>query len=139
MKKSANECIVQAKQLADAATNAKKTLLAEVFDGALNDLWTDLFRRLVKSDRFTPQLKLERRGRELRTQITGHAEGVTVFDHAGSVLSAGNFNTAALSLFLSVHLLEQPKHQVLLLDDPVQNIDDVHIIQLAGLPTNDSL
>lgn len=131
--KSADECITQAKALAEAATTAKKILLEEVFDGALNDLWKDLFRRLVKSDRFTPQLKLERRGRELRTQIEGHADGVSPFDHAGSVLSAGNFNTAAVSLFLSVHLLEQPKHEVLLLDDPVQNIDDVHVIQLASL------
>ncbi len=131
--RSADACVKEGKALGTAATNAKKTLLEEVFDGALNGLWRDLFRRLVKADRFTPQLKLERRGRQLITRIEGHADGVNPFTHAGSVLSAGNFNTAALSLFLSVHLLEQPKHQLLVLDDPVQNIDDVHVVQLASL------
>jgi exonuclease SbcC len=131
--KRVEECIKEAKALATAATNAKQILLDEVFAGPLNDLWRDLFRRLVKSDRFTPQLKLERHARQLRLQIEGRTDGTDPFDHAGSVLSAGNFNTAALSLFLSVHLLEQPKHQLLVLDDPVQNIDDLHVVQLASL------
>jgi exonuclease SbcC len=129
----ADGCIREAKILAEAATRAKKTLVEEIFEGTLNDLWRDLFRRLVKSDRFTPQLRLERQGRQLRTQIKGYADGIEPFEHAGSVLSAGNFNTAALSLFLSVHLLEKPKHQLLVLDDPVQNMDDVHVVQLASL------
>jgi len=59
---------------------------------------------------------------------------VSPFDHAGSVLSAGNFNTAALSLFLSVHLLEQPKHEVLLLDDPVGIPDDAE--RRSGMQPN---
>jgi exonuclease SbcC len=45
----------------------------------------------------------------------------------------GNLNTAALSLFLALNLVETPKHQVLLLDDPVQNMDDMHVIQFASL------
>jgi exonuclease SbcC len=128
------ECIKLGKEVAAAAVSAKKSLLENLFDGALNGLWKDLFKRLVKADRFTPQLKLTQgRGRQLRTHIEGHADGVTPFGHVGSVLSAGNFNTAALSLFLSVHLMESPKHQLLVLDDPVQNIDDIHVVQLASL------
>jgi exonuclease SbcC len=128
-------CVTQARTLVTAAVNAKKTLLDDVFDSTLNGLWKDLFRRLVKSDRFTPQLKLiQKRGRQLQINIEGHSDsGVSPFAHVGSVLSAGNFNTAALSLFLSIHLLEEPKHEVLVLDDPVQNIDDVHVVQLASL------
>jgi DNA repair protein SbcC/Rad50 len=49
------------------------------------------------------------------------------------VVSASNLNTAALSLFLSLNLIQNPEHRVLLLDDPVQNMDDIHVVQLAAL------
>lgn len=45
----------------------------------------------------------------------------------------GNVNTAALSLFLSLHLIEAPRHRTLILDDPVQSMDDVHVINFAAL------
>ena len=61
------------------------------------------------------------------------ASGIAPFEQLAAVLSAGNLNTAALSLFLSLHLIEEPKHRVLVLDDPVQNMDDVHVVQLASL------
>jgi exonuclease SbcC len=49
------------------------------------------------------------------------------------VLSAANLNTAALSLFLSLHLVAQPRHRVMVFDDPIQSMDDVHVAQLANL------
>jgi exonuclease SbcC len=50
-----------------------------------------------------------------------------------AALNAGNLNTAALVIFLSLHLIESTGPQLLLLDDPIQNIDDVHVTQLAAL------
>ena len=49
------------------------------------------------------------------------------------MLSAGNLNTAALSLFLALHLAVDPVIPCLVFDDPVQAMDEVHVAQFAGL------
>ena len=49
------------------------------------------------------------------------------------MLSAGNLNTAALTLFLALHLSLEPKLPWLLIDDPVQSMDEVHIAQFAAM------
>ena len=51
----------------------------------------------------------------------------------GTMLSAGNLNTAALTLFLALHLSVKNRLPWLILDDPVQSMDDVHISQFAAL------
>lgn len=49
------------------------------------------------------------------------------------MLSAGNLNTAALTLFLSLHLSVEPLLPWLVIDDPVQSMDEVHIAQFSAL------
>jgi exonuclease SbcC len=49
------------------------------------------------------------------------------------MLSAGNLNTAALTLFLALHLTAKPALPWLLLDDPVQSMDEVHVAQFAAV------
>ena len=49
------------------------------------------------------------------------------------MLSQGNLNTAALTLFLALHLSVPQRMPWLVLDDPVQSMDDVHIAQFAAL------
>ena len=49
------------------------------------------------------------------------------------MLSAGNLNTAALTLFIALHLTVSDQLPWLILDDPVQSMDDVHIAHLAAL------
>ena len=49
------------------------------------------------------------------------------------MLSAGNLNTAALSLFLALHLAVNPVIPCLVFDDLVQAMDEVHVAQFAGL------
>ena len=49
------------------------------------------------------------------------------------MLSAGNLNTAALTLFLALHLSTEPRLPWLMLDDPVQSMDEVHVSQFAAL------
>ncbi len=49
------------------------------------------------------------------------------------MLSAGNLNTAALTLFLALHLSVEEKLPWLVLDDPVQSMDELHIAQFAAL------
>ncbi|GMA74929.1 hypothetical protein GCM10025880_13460 [Methylorubrum aminovorans] len=49
------------------------------------------------------------------------------------MLSAGNLNTAALTLFLALHLSVDARLPCLVIDDPVQSMDEVHIAQFAAL------
>jgi DNA repair protein SbcC/Rad50 len=51
----------------------------------------------------------------------------------GAMLSAGNLNTAALTLFIALHLSVVAKLPWLILDDPVQSMDDVHIAHFAAV------
>jgi exonuclease SbcC len=61
------------------------------------------------------------------------ATGALSEAHPVPMLSAGNLNTAALTLFLSLHLSVPRTPPWLILDDPVQSMDDVHIAHLAAL------
>ena len=49
------------------------------------------------------------------------------------MLSSGNLNTAALTLFISLHLAVAPTVPVLVIDDPLQSMDEVHISQFVAL------
>jgi exonuclease SbcC len=49
------------------------------------------------------------------------------------MLSAGNLNTAALTLFLALNLAVPPRLPWLFLDDPVQSMDEIHVAQFAAL------
>ena len=49
------------------------------------------------------------------------------------MLSAGNLNTAALSLFIALHLAVEPTVRCLVFDDPVQAMNEVHVAQFAAL------
>ena len=50
-----------------------------------------------------------------------------------AMLSAGNLNTAALTLFLALNLSVKKQLPWILLDDPVQSMDEVHVAQFAAL------
>ncbi|MCH8294354.1 hypothetical protein IH992_25005 [Candidatus Poribacteria bacterium] len=132
--KKVDVSVKKAQKLARTAVSVKEKLLAQGFNKTLNDLWLDLFKRLVRpNERFKPQLETTLGRGNIHAEIQGVAEGVEPFKQLAAVLSTGNLNTAALSLFLALHLIEKPKHQLLVLDDPVQSIDDVHVVQLANL------
>jgi DNA repair protein SbcC/Rad50 len=72
---------------------------------------------------------------------TGPVEAIleTIYRRGGkggnprTMLGAGNLNTAALTLFLSLHLSVKPELPLLVIDDPVQSMDEVHIAQFAAL------
>ena len=49
------------------------------------------------------------------------------------MLSAGNLNTAALTLFTSLHLSMPTQLPWLFIDDPVQGMDEIHTTQFAAL------
>jgi exonuclease SbcC len=123
-----------AKAVQDAASQARTEIVRRVFTESLNDVWRSVFTRLAPREYFVPTFGIPSSSRtalEL-TLETVHTSGTT----GGSpqlMLSAGNLNTAALSLFIALHLAVEPRVPCLVFDDPVQSMDEVHITQFAGL------
>jgi exonuclease SbcC len=123
-----------AKAIARAAASARTAIVGRVFNSALNRIWRDLFVRLAPTEPFVPAFHLPQSTTESVTaQLeTVHRDGGSG-GAPGAMLSAGNLNTAALTLFLALHLSVTPQLPWLVLDDPVQSMDEVHIAQFAAL------
>lgn len=123
-----------ARAVFDAASAARGAIVQRVFTQSLNEVWRSVFTRLAPSEGFIPAFGIPsstKAGLELtlRTIHRGGAEG----GPPQMMLSAGNLNTAALSLFLALHLAVEPILPCLVFDDPVQAMDEVHVAQFAGL------
>lgn len=131
---SIGEVRERAKTIATAATQVRSGIVRDVFSGSLNTVWRDLFVRLAPNEQFVPQFRLPDQG-------DGKVEAVLETFHRsgqasgppGAMLSQGNLNTAALTLFLALNLSVPSQLPWLVLDDPVQSMDDVHIAQFAAL------
>ena len=108
--------------------------MRQVFNEQLNSLWRDLFVRLAPTEAYVPFFEVpENPTRRLVPIIrTRHRSGATGGTPA-AMLSAGNLNTAALTLFLALHLSVPPQLPWLILDQPVQSMYEVHIAQFAAL------
>lgn len=131
---SIGEIRERAKTIATAATQVRSGIVRDVFSGSLNTVWRDLFVRLAPNEQFVPQFRLPDRGDGKVEAVleTFHRSGQTS-GPPGAMLSQGNLNTAALTLFLALNLSVPSQLPWLVLDDPVQSMDDVHIAQFAAL------
>lgn len=124
-------------QLRNAVDSVRSDIIRREFNERLNRLWRDLFVRLAPNEEFVPafkipdsqterlQPKLYTPHRDLGDEIAGGTPG--------AMLSAGNLNTAALTLFIALHLSVPVQLPWLILDDPVQSMDDIHIAHFAAL------
>lgn len=109
-------------------------IIGREFNDRLNRLWRDLFVRLAPTEPFVPafQIPTEATQKLKPKLVTLHRSG-GAGGTPGAMLSAGNLNTAALTLFIALHLTVAPQLPWLILDDPVQSMDDVHIAHFAAL------
>jgi exonuclease SbcC len=117
-----------------AVETVRSEIIRREFNDRLNRLWRDLFVRLAPNEPYVPAFKIpeaETSGLQPKL-ITRHRLGGDG-GAPGAMLSAGNLNTAALTLFIALHLTVEPKLPWLILDDPVQSMDDVHIAHFAAL------
>lgn len=133
-KERADGTIDIARMLSKKVLDIRTSIVQRVFNESLNRLWADLFTRLAPDESFVPAFALPRRSSGTVEAVleTVHRRG----ERAGNpqtMLSAGNLNTAALTLFLALHLSLDPELPWLLIDDPVQSMDEVHISQFAAL------
>jgi DNA repair protein SbcC/Rad50 len=134
VKAKADDTIETARGLSKKVLEVRTEIVQRVFNESLNRLWKDLFTRLAPAENFVPAFALPRKpsGAIEAVLETVHRKG----QRSGNprmMLSAGNMNTAALTLFLALHLSLNPKLPWLLIDDPVQSMDEVHISQFAAL------
>ena len=131
--KRVNRLIKRSRQVRRAASDATRDLIKATFNDRLSGLVDDIYFRLVRDERFSPRMVPSGSGSQLTAAIHAFAEGEPVVTNAASVLSSANLNTAALSLFIALHLTSASQPKALVFDDPVQSMDDVHATNLASL------
>ena len=123
-----------AREVREAATQTRTDIVHRVFTDSLNEVWKTVFTRLAPNEGFIPSFGIPsatKKTFDINLETT-HRNG-EVGGPPQMMLSAGNLNTAALSLFLALHLAVQPVVPCLVFDDPVQAMDEVHVAQFAGL------
>jgi exonuclease SbcC len=125
----------QGNAIRSAVDRVRSAIIRREFNDRLNRVWRDLFVRLAPSEPFVPAFRIpESSTHKLQPKlITEHRDGGETGGTPGAMLSAGNLNTAALTLFIALHLSVPKELPWLILDDPVQSMDDVHIAQFAAL------
>lgn len=105
-----------------------------IFNEELNSVWRELFIRLAPDEAFVPAFAIpEAAGRPVEAVLETLYRAGGKGGNPRGMLSAGNLNTAALTLFLALHLSVPARVPWLIIDDPVQSMDDVHIAQFAAL------
>jgi exonuclease SbcC len=133
-KDAAEKIILDARDLAKRARDTRTDIVRRVFNDSLNSIWRDLFVRLAPEEPFVPAFALpENAAGAVEAVLETHYRSGGKGGNPRAMLSAGNLNTAALTLFLSLHLSVAPILPWLVIDDPVQSMDEVHIAQFAAL------
>ena len=133
-KLEADRIIEMGKELAKQTREARAQVVRRVFNDELNTLWRDLFIRLAPEEPFIPAFSIpETTGADIEAALETHHRRGGKAGNPRAMLSAGNLNTAALTLFLALHLSVKARLPWLVIDDPVQSMDEVHIAQFAAL------
>lgn len=133
-KHEADRLIDLAKELVRQTREARGRVVRRAFNDELNAIWRDLFVRLAPEEPFIPAFAIpEGAGTEIEAVLETHHRQGGKGGNPQAMLSAGNLNTAALTLFLALHLSVEPRMPCLVIDDPVQSMDEVHIAQFAAL------
>jgi exonuclease SbcC len=133
-KDKADVVIRDARELSKLAREARTETVRRVFNDSLNALWRDLFLRLAPDEPFVPAFALPDVGSTaVEATLETHHRSGSKGGNPRAMLSAGNLNTAALTLFLALHLSVEPSLPWLVIDDPVQSMDEVHVAQFAAL------
>lgn len=123
----------RARALLRQAEAIRRSTITNVFNSTLNDVWVNLFVRLAPDEEYVPAFAEPPRTGPVTARLETRRRDGTPAGTPGEMLSAGNLNTAALTLFLALHLSVRRRVPWLLLDDPVQSMDEIHVSQFAAL------
>jgi len=133
-KEAGERTMEQARELLKLAQVERSRVVGQVFNDSLNAAWRDLFVRLAPDEPFIPAFALPQATKGgVEARLETHYRDGSKGGNPRAMLSAGNLNTAALTLFLGLHLSVKPQLPWLIIDDPVQSMDEVHISQFAAL------
>ncbi|WP_050522117.1 AAA family ATPase [Pseudorhodobacter wandonensis] len=133
-REEAERRIALAKDVASRAQSLRTSKVKQVFNDELNSVWRELFIRLAPEEAFVPAFALPKTSSgSVEAVLETHYRSGGKGGNPRAMLSAGNLNTAALTLFLALNLSAMPQLPWLIIDDPVQSMDDVHIAQFAAL------
>lgn len=131
---TARSRMASAREVLQIAERTRSKLINEVFDQSLNSLWAQLFGRFAPSERFTPRfVKQTESSRSVDVSLETELPGGKVSGSPGAMLSYGNTNSAALALFMALHLSAPSELRWLVFDDPVQSMDDIHVANFAAI------
>lgn len=123
-----------AREMLGRAQVVRGQQVQRIFNQDLNSVWRELFIRLAPDEAFVPAFAVpEVAGRPVEAVLETLYRAGGKGGNPRGMLSAGNLNTAALTLFLALHLSVPARLPWLIIDDPVQSMDDVHIAQFAAL------
>jgi len=125
--------MMRARALLRDVKSVRKSIVNGVFNSALNDVWADLFVRLAPDEPYVPTFCEPGDAGPVTARLETRRSDGSRGGSPRDMLSAGNLNTAALTLFLALHLSVTPRVPWLLLDDPVQSMDEIHVSQFAAL------
>lgn len=133
-KEAGERTMEQARELLKLAQVERSRVVGQVFNDSLNAAWRDLFVRLAPDEPFIPAFALPQATKgDVEAKLETHYRDGSKGGNPRAMLSAGNLNTAALTLFLALHLSVKSQLPWLIIDDPVQSMDEVHISQFAAL------
>jgi exonuclease SbcC len=132
-KDRAEDVIASARDLAHRASDVRTAIVRRIFNNSLNAIWRDLFVRLAPDENFVPAFALPDGPGPIEADLETHYRAGGKGGNPRAMLSAGNLNTAALTLFLALHLSAKPQLPWLIIDDPVQSMDELHVAQFAVL------
>jgi DNA repair protein SbcC/Rad50 len=122
-----------ARALRHRVEEIRRSTITRVFNSALNKLWAELFVRLAPDEEYVPAFSEPSPTGPVEARLETRRRDGTPAGTPNEMLSAGNLNTAALTLFLALHLSVRRRVPWLLLDDPVQSMDEIHVAQFAAL------
>ena len=126
-KEAGERTMDQARELLKLAQVERSRVVGQVFNDSLNAAWRDLFVRLAPDEPFIPAFALPQATKgDVEAKLETHYRDGSKGGNPRAMLSAGNLNTAALTLFLALHLSVKPQLPWLI-------IDEVHISQFAAL------
>ena len=134
---AADSARTRVEQFIDETQNLQASLsrqLEEVLEQFINtrtkEAFVDLFGRMARNRIFGVTIP-DVRVRYHRPEVKWRAvHGRETYPGEG-VLSQGELNTCGLALFLALATTQQRHLGFVLLDDPIQNMDDLHIEELA--------
>ena len=133
-KTKADQRIRYIRELVRQVRKTRANILRRVFKDSLNTAWRNLFVRLAPDEPFVPAFALpEVQSGKVEVVLETLYRSASKGGNPRAMLSSGNLNTAALTFFLALHLCVKPTLPCLVIDDPIQSMDEVHISHFAAL------